>query len=220
MVKCRTVLSHLSVCVFFCFFESPSWYLSTTTSQVKGNSFDGAIISSKYRLDSLASIIFISYQLWWSLMVKRSQGGQVSKQAHWCAHWPTSTILFQISGSGQISSLVLFWVAHETFLNIDRLTGTYELSLNRKKRSVQFSSVSQWCLTLCDPMNHSTPGLPVHHQLPEYTQTHVHRVGDAIQPSHPLSSPSPPAPSPSQHQSLFQWVISSHEVTKVSKFQL
>ena len=71
---------------------------------------------------------------------------------------------------------------------------------------LQFSSVAQSCLTLCNPMNHSTPGLPVHHQLPEFTQTHVHRVSDAIQPSHPLSSPSPPAPNPSQHQSLFQWV--------------
>ena len=70
--------------------------------------------------------------------------------------------------------------------------------------SVQFSSVAQSCLTLCDCMNPSTPGIPVHHQLPEFTQTHVHRVGDAIQPSHPLSSPSPPAPNPSQHQSLFQ----------------
>ena len=76
--------------------------------------------------------------------------------------------------------------------------------------SVQFSSVAQLCPTLCDPMNHSTPGLPVHYQLPEFTQTHIHRVSDAIQPSHPLSSPSPPAPNPSQHQSfpmsqLFSW---------------
>ena len=70
--------------------------------------------------------------------------------------------------------------------------------------SVQFSSVAQSCPTLCDPMNRSTPGLPVHHQLLEFTQTHVHRVSDAIQPSHPWSSPSPPAPNPSQHQSLFQ----------------
>ena len=70
--------------------------------------------------------------------------------------------------------------------------------------SVQFSSVTQSCPTLCDPMNRSTPGLPVHHQLLEFTQTHVHRVSNAIQPSHPLSSPSPPAPNPSQHQSLFQ----------------
>ena len=69
---------------------------------------------------------------------------------------------------------------------------------------VQFSSVAQSCLTLCDPMNCSTPGLPVHHQLPEFTQTHVHRVSDAIQPSHPLSPPSPPAHNPSQHQRLFQ----------------
>ena len=70
--------------------------------------------------------------------------------------------------------------------------------------SVQFSSVTQSCPTLCDPMNRSMPGLPVHHQLPEFTQTHVHGVSDAIQPSHPLSSPSPPATNPSQHQSLFQ----------------
>ena len=84
--------------------------------------------------------------------------------------------------------------------------------------SVQFSSVAQSCLTLCDPINRSTPGLSVHHQLPEFTQTRVHWVGDAIQPSHPLSSPSPPAPNPSQHQSLFQWVSSSHEVARVLEF--
>ena len=72
------------------------------------------------------------------------------------------------------------------------------------KRYQSVSSVAQSCPTLCNPMNHSTPGLPVHHQLPEFTQTHVHQVGDAIQPSHPLSSPSPPAPNPSQHQGLFQ----------------
>ena len=82
--------------------------------------------------------------------------------------------------------------------------------------SVQFSSVAQSsCSTLCDPMNCSTPGLPVHHQLLEFAQTHVHRVSDAFQPSHPLSSPSPPAPNPSQHQSLFQWVNSSHEVALI-----
>ena len=70
--------------------------------------------------------------------------------------------------------------------------------------SVQFSSVAQSCPTLCDPMNRSMPGLPVYHQLPGFTQTHAHRVSDAIQPSHPLSSPSPPAPNPSQHQDLLQ----------------
>ena len=78
------------------------------------------------------------------------------------------------------------------------------LHLTARGPSVQFSSVAQSCPTLCNPMNCSTPGLPVHHQLPEFTQTHVHRVSDAIQPSHSLSSPSPPGPNPSQHQSLFQ----------------
>ena len=86
--------------------------------------------------------------------------------------------------------------------------------------SDQIRSGAQLCLTLCDPMNHSTPGIPVHHQLPEFTQSHVHRVSDAIQPSHPLSSPSPPAPNPSKHQSLFQLVNSLHEVAKVLEFQL
>ena len=86
---------------------------------------------------------------------------------------------------------------------------------------VPFSSVQSLSrVRLCDPMNHSTPGLPVHQQLPEFTQTHLHRVSDAIQPSHPLSSPFPPAPNPSQYQSLFQWVNSSHEVAKVLEFQL
>ena len=92
--------------------------------------------------------------------------------------------------------------------------------LRRYFSSVQFSSVAQSCPTLCDPMNCSTPGLPVHHQLPEFTQTHIHPVSDAIQPSHPLSSPSPPAPNPSQNQGLFQWVNSLHEVAKVLEFQL
>ena len=84
--------------------------------------------------------------------------------------------------------------------------------------SVQFSSVAQSCLTLCDPMNRSMPGLPVHHQLPEFTKTYVHWVSDAIKPSHPLSSPSPPAPNPSQHQSLFQWVNSSQRWPKYWSF--
>ena len=83
---------------------------------------------------------------------------------------------------------------------------------------VQFSSVAQSCPTLCDPMNCSTPGLPVHHQLPEFTQTRVHRVSDAIQPSHPRSSPSSPALNLSQHQGLLKWVSSSHQVTKVLCF--
>ena len=85
---------------------------------------------------------------------------------------------------------------------------------------IQFSSVAQSCLTLCDPMIRSMPGLPVHHQLPEFTWTQVHWVSDDIEPSSPLSSPSPPAPNPSQHQRLFQLVNSSHEVAKVLEFQL
>ena len=86
---------------------------------------------------------------------------------------------------------------------------------------VQFSSVHSLSrVQLCDPMNRSTPGLSVHHQLPEFTETHVHRVSDAIQPSHPLPSPSPPVPNPSQHQSLFQWVNSSREVAEVLEFHL
>ena len=85
--------------------------------------------------------------------------------------------------------------------------------------SVQISSVAKSCPTLCNPMNRSTPGLPVHHQLPEFTQTHV-RVSDAIQPSHPLSSPSPPAFNLSQDQVLFKWVSYSHQLAKVLEVQL
>ena len=85
---------------------------------------------------------------------------------------------------------------------------------------VHFSSVAQSCLTLCNSMNCSTPGFPVLHYLPQFTQLHVHWVRDAIQPSHPLSSPSLPAFNLSQHQGLFQWVRSSHQVAKVLEFQL
>ena len=106
----------------------------------------------------------------------------------------------------------LLWSDVFQLINIHHTTGNTFCK-------IQFSSV-QSCPTLHDPMNCSTPGLSVHHQLLEFTQTHVHQVSDAIQPSHPLSSPSPPAPNPSQHQSLFQWVKSSHEVAKVLEFQL
>ena len=94
----------------------------------------------------------------------------------------------------------------------------YQSTINFPYYSIQFSSVALWCPTFCDLMNHSMPGLPVHHQLPEFTQTHVHWVGDDIQPAHPLLSPSTPAPSPSQHQGLSQWVNSLHEVAKVLEF--
>ena len=95
----------------------------------------------------------------------------------------------------------------------------WKCQLDWMEGSVQFSSVAQSCLTVCDPRDCSTPGLPVHHQLPEFAQTHVHWVSDAIQPSHHLSSPSP-AFNFSQHQALFKWVSSSHQVTNVLEFQL
>ena len=98
--------------------------------------------------------------------------------------------------------------------NLTEKLMTWSLSVN------QFSSVAQSYPTFCDPMNRSTPGLPVHHQHPEFTQTHVHRVGHAIQPSHPLLSPSPPAFNLSQHQGLCQGVSSSHQMAKVLEFQL
>ena len=97
---------------------------------------------------------------------------------------------------------------------------TYTPDLLVTHCSVQFSPVAQLCLSLWDPMDCSTPGLPVHHQFQEFTQTHVHWVSDAIQPSHPLWSPSPPTFNLSQHQGLFQWASSSHQVAKVLEFQL
>ena len=109
------------------------------------------------------------------------------------------------------------WKRH-MYPNVHRST-VYN-SQDMEVTSVQFSSVAQSCPTICNPMNRSMLCLPAHHQLLKFTQPHVHRVSDAIQPSHPLSSPSSPAPNPSQHQSLFQWVNSLHEVAKVLEFQL
>ena len=120
--------------------------------------------------------------------------------------------------------ILLGYAFMETILNLFFWYTMYHFNLQIQFFNIffciQFSSVAQSCSILCNPMNRSTPGLPVHHQLLEFTQTHVHRVGDAIQPSHPLSSPSPPAHNPSQHQSLFQWVNSLHEVAKILEFQL
>ena len=112
----------------------------------------------------------------------------------WPKHWSFS---FNISPSNDFSGLISF--------RMDWLDLPCSLRDSQESSPTgQTRSVTQSCLTLCDPMNRSMLGLPVHHRLPEFTQTHVRRVGDAIQPSHPLSSPSPPAPNPSQHQSLFQ----------------
>ena len=102
---------------------------------------------------------------------------------------------------GSMVLLFFFFIKCDRFLFIN---SSNILSPPTQELSVQFSSVAQSCPTLCGPMNRSTPGLPVHYRLPEFAQTHVHRVGDTIQPSHPLSFPSPPAPNPSQYQSLFQ----------------
>ena len=147
----------------------------------------------------------------------------------------TVSLCFFHEVMGPDAMILVFWIQSfkptfslPSFTFIKRLFSSSSLSAIRVVSSaylvpfssVQFNSVAQSCPTLCDPMNCSTPGLLVHHQLPEFTQTHIHRVSDAIQPSHPLSSPFPPAPNPSQHQSLFQWVNSSHEVAKVLDFQL
>ena len=107
------------------------------------------------------------------------------------------------------------WTYRHTYWLVSTIIVSYRVV------SVQFkfSSVAQSCLTLCDPVNRSMPGLPVHHQLPEFTRNHVHRVSGDIRPSHPLSSTSPPAPNTSQHQGLFHWVNSLHEVVKVLEFQ-
>ena len=103
-------------------------------------------------------------------------------------------------------SHIILWTSQSCYrrLSSSPLPSLHDIICPEEKLSVQFSSVTQSCPTLCDSTNHSMPGLPVQHQLLEFTQTHVHQVGDTIQPSHPLSSPSSPAPNPSQHQGLFQ----------------
>ena len=113
----------------------------------------------------------------------------------WPKYWS-----FSISPSNEYSGLISFWIHWFDLLAVQ---GTLK-SILQHHFVLQFSSVTKSCPTLCNPMNCSMPGLSVHHQLLEFTQTHVHRVSDAIHPSHLLSSPFPPAPNPSQHQGLFQ----------------
>ena len=112
--------------------------------------------------------------------------------------------------------LFLFFAMKTFIFSVFEIVSLFSLSFGSCV-IVQFSSVAQLCLTVCDPMDRSMPGHPVHHQLPELAQTHVHWVGDAIQPSHPLSSPSPPAFSLSQHQGLLQWISSSHLLAELRK---
>ena len=117
--------------------------------------------------------------------------------SHLFQNFPRFIVIHTVKGFGIVNNAEI-----DVFLEISCLFSDPKNVSNLISGSFQFTSVAQSCLTLCDPMNRSTPGLPVHHQLPEFTQTHAHRVSDAIQPSHPLSSPSPPAPNPSQHQSF------------------
>ena len=126
----------------------------------------------------------------------------------WSKYWSFS---FSISLSNEYSGLISFRME---WFDIFAVQGVLKSLLQH------YGSAAYSCQTLWDPMDCSMPGLPTHNQLPELTQTHVHWFDDAIQPSHPLSSPSLPAPNPSQHQGLFQWFGSSHQVAKVLEFQL
>ena len=150
----------------------------------------------------------ISPEITWTYPRAFSQNHKLDKDSIMQARtrWINPDYYWKLGGKSLLSNLLI--LTPESFSN------------HQNDPLLQFSSVGQSCPTLCHPINRSMPGLPVHHQLPEFTQTNVHRVGDSIQPSHPLSSPSPPAPNPSQQQGLFQWVNSSHEVDKVLEFQL
>ena len=129
----------------------------------------------------------------------------------------TSSQWWRCNNTEKCNSLFLFKdLSHLSSLYDSK----FEEILKNIINNIQFSSVTQSCLTLCDPMNCSTPGLPVHHQLPESIKTHVHWVSDDIQPPHPLFSPSPPTLNLSQCQSLFKWVSSLHQVAKALEFQL
>ena len=144
----------------------------------------------------------------WAGVIKLFCGGPDGKYFGFCSHNVPDQLLSLPSGCNMSAD----WLVLTTLCPLAITCCLYF--------RVQFSLVAQSSPTLCNPMNCSMPGLPVHNHLPEFTQTHVHRVSDAIQPSHPLSSPFPPVSNPSQHQSLFQWVNSSHEVAKVLEPQL
>ena len=135
-----------------------------------------------------------------------------------------NVVLFSAAQQSQstihIHTFPLFWISKNGHkLSVALLNKKWEL-FPFPWVWAQFSSVAQLCPALCNPMDYGTPGLPVHHQLLEFTQTHVHWVGDAIQPSHPLSTPSPPAFNLDQHQGLVQWVNSSYQVAKIFESQL
>ena len=161
----------------------------------------------------------ISLHLWHILLVRsKSQVHPAIKwrqQHKYVTHWGSSQC-YCVHHTVEYYSHV-FWVVYSLLFPI-KLFPLINRMANFYQYSVPFSSITQSWLTLWDPMDCSTPGLPVHHQLPEFTQTHIHRVSDAIQPSHPLSSLSPLAFNLSQHQGLCKWVSFSHQVAKVLEF--
>ena len=161
----------------------------------------------------------LMFQGWSNISLNTTSWNACPKVTQFCCHLYELKDILNCSWNVQAIWLKSVWTIVSSPERLTFIELNSHRVLPNSNVMFQFSSVAQSCPTLCDPMNHSTPGLPVHHQILEFTQIHVHRVSDAIQPSHPLS-PSPPAPNPSQHQSLFQWVNSSHEVAKVLEFQL
>ena len=163
---------------------------------------------------------------WWRRSLQCFPSFQATPMMWWLTWWS--------SLHSKMRRRIRMWLYLAVLHNPSKMCGFFpsfpflsllECSFRKEtmKSSVQFSSIAQSCPTLCDPMNCSMPGLPVHHQLPEITQTHIHWVSDAIQPSHPLSFPSPPAPNPSQHQSLpmsqlFAWGGRSTGVSALASF--
>ena len=137
----------------------------------------------------------------------------------WWLHFNTWTLSPRVPSVPR-KSVNLFQWRHFPTLTTPEISQMLVPTSLRKLMMLWFSSVTQSCPTLCDPMDCSMPGFPVHYQLLKLAQAHVHRVSDATQPSHPLSSPSPPAFNLSQHQDLFQWVSSSHQVARVLELQL
>ena len=185
----------------------------------------GTSITLPFNIHEKASSTFSSVQFSHSAMSDSLQPHE-SQHARPPCPTPTKhhciTVLQSFKLRNNFNTLFKWIPIHSTLGNakVKKVIITFILLLWINTYILQFSSVAQLCPTLCGPMNRSMPSFPVNHQLLEFTQIYVHRVGDAIQPSHPLSSPFPPAPNPSQHQSLFQWVNSSHEVAKVLEFQL
>ena len=151
----------------------------------------------------------------WPLNVTRMESSTYERGAPWRSYLISLTLVSLTCKLEMITKVPVPWdIVRDEWDEACKKPSNHKCSVN-----IQFSSVAQSCPTLCDSMDCSTPGLPVHHQHPELTQTPAHWVGDAIQPSHPLSSPSPPAFNLFQHQGLFQRVSSSHQVAKVLEFK-